>query len=358
MKHIAHLSLLAGLAIVGGLVATATPGSAAAGLLVVHQGESVQQAVDTARPGDVILLGPGTYRGSVSISVPGLTIRGSGSRTVIVPGAAPRGNACAAAGHGVCVTGTPAHPVSDVRIESLSVRGFRKNGILGENTDRMQVRDVLAVNNGAYGIAQENSTRGRLRDNEARGNKEAGIFLGDTQDARGTVVTDNRTSGGMVGILARRVQKIDIRQNRITGNCGGIFVVHDGKKPVAGYLTIRDNLVYRNNAYCAARPPRTYIQGSGIVLVGAEHSVVAGNEVTGHRGASHLSGGIVLVRSVAGGPSNGNLIRNNVSLDNTPGDLVHHDGGIGNRFAGNVCGGGRSADGASEFHCQTLRHRR
>ncbi len=53
---------------------------------VVHPGESVQAAVDAARPGDTVFLMPGTYRGTVRIGTSDVTLRGSGAgQTVLAP---------------------------------------------------------------------------------------------------------------------------------------------------------------------------------------------------------------------------------------------------------------------------------
>ncbi|MBO0915661.1 hypothetical protein J1C73_15550, partial [Streptomyces laculatispora] len=73
---------------------TAVPSvpAAAAGGHVVYPGQSIQAAVDSAKPGDTIVVRPGTYRESVLISTPGLTLRGSGDRTVIVPGTSRAGS--------------------------------------------------------------------------------------------------------------------------------------------------------------------------------------------------------------------------------------------------------------------------
>src|SRR5437763_15913671 len=62
-------------AVAGGL-ATAPP-AGASDLHLVHQGESIQAAVDAARPGDPVLIGPGVYRESVVIKESGVTLRGS-----------------------------------------------------------------------------------------------------------------------------------------------------------------------------------------------------------------------------------------------------------------------------------------
>lgn len=54
---------------------TAPPAHAAT-VRVVHPGQSIQQAVDGARPGDTILVLPGTYHESVLLTASDVTLRG------------------------------------------------------------------------------------------------------------------------------------------------------------------------------------------------------------------------------------------------------------------------------------------
>src|SRR5438093_1160470 len=76
-------------------------------------------------------------------------------------------------------------------------------------------------------------------------------------------------------------------------------------------------------------------RGGGVVLVGGEVAGVSGSWVGGIRGGSHLSGGIVMVRSIAGGPASRNVVSGNVVTGNAPADVASRDGGVGNQFSGN-----------------------
>ncbi|GAB2714180.1 right-handed parallel beta-helix repeat-containing protein [Kitasatospora kifunensis] len=314
---------------------------------VVHPGQSIQRAVDGARPGETILVLPGTYRESVRITTSELTLRGSGRKSVITrgpDGASGSAAACAKAGHGICVTGTEGHRLTDVRIESLTVSGFSKNGISASQTDGMSVRHVLAEKNGQQGISQEKSIRGRFQENESRGNGQSGIFLaniadgkGGAIDTEGAVISDNTLTGNRIGVVVRRLRNLTVEQNSITGNCGGVFIVGDDGRPRAGDLSVRRNTVDRNNKYCAPSDRLPYIQGTGIVLTGVEQTRVTRNEIKDNVGASPLSGGIVLFRSYVGGLSAGNTISANTVQGNGPADLADRDGGPGNTFTGNTC---------------------
>ncbi|MGP4000596.1 right-handed parallel beta-helix repeat-containing protein [Streptomyces sp. 8N706] len=406
-NHMKRLGVVTAVVVTG--LGTA-PAASADSRLHVRPGESIQKAVDAAQPGDTITIAPGTYRESVEITTSNVTLRGSGTGTILKPAVTkaktksskpkPKTskatkaktsktktskakataskaktakataskvktakatakanksttkravNACATAGNGICVSGTAKNPVDNVRIRSLTVTGFKKNGIWATDTDGLDVRRVTASNNGQWGIAQQKSTRGVFRLNTARDNAESGIFVANTVereggsiDTHGAVIRGNTLTGNRIGVTIRRVRNLVVRGNTLTGNCGGVFVVGDESKPRAGALTIRGNYVAENNKYCKGNSRLPYIQGSGIVLTGAEETLVKGNMVRGHVGESPLSGGIVLFPSFVGAKNERNVISYNVSLGNKPADLVDADTGT-NTFNRNVCGVSKKA---------------
>jgi len=358
MKCLAGITVTTATAL--GLAAAPTAASGQRDL-VVHPGESIQSAVDAAQPGDTVMVLAGTYRESVLITKPGLTLRGAGERTVITPAAAqaPKAtkatkgaeeakaaHACATGGNGVCVIGTKGNTVDDVRIRSLTVSGFDKSGIWASWTDGLSVRRVTAGENGTWGIAQERSTRGDFRNNTATGNGDAGIFVansvseeGGATDTGGTLVVDNSVSGNRIGVTARRVRNLVIDGNTLTGNCSGVFVVGDESKPAAGAMTISGNRIVENNKFCPATPRLTAIQGSGIVLTGSEATVVRSNVIRDNVGSTPLSGGILLFKSFVGALNTDNTISRNLVQGNKPADLADRDtSGTGNTFVSNTCG--------------------
>ncbi|MEU2108543.1 nitrous oxide reductase family maturation protein NosD [Streptomyces sp. NPDC087659] len=310
----------------------------------VVPGESIQLAVDRARPGDTIDIAPGVYRESVLIRKSDLTLRGAGDRTVLLPSTAKATHVCGLGGNGICVIGTDAKPATNVRIHSLTVSQFKKNGIWASRTNKLSVREVTAAANGNWGIAQERSLRSEIRGNAARDNAESGIFVSNTIDTeagaintRRTVVMDNLLAGNRIGITVRRLRNLYVNNNVVTGNCAGMFVVGDEGVPRTGDLTVRGNRVHHNNKSCAktARLPR--IQGAGIVLTGVEGATVASNAVWSNVGTSPFSGGIVLFKSIVGAPNSGNVIKSNMLVGNRPADLANRDTGTGNTFSGNYC---------------------
>ncbi|NNN31079.1 DUF1565 domain-containing protein [Streptomyces sp. S3(2020)] len=345
--HIA--SLACATAITGAGLCAAPPVAADHMIHVVFPGDSIQTAVDTAKPGDTVLLTPGTYRQSVKVTTPDLTLRGMGRTTVLKPAATKpattrAAESCGEGGNGICVVGKKDKDIEGVTIASLTVTGFSKAGVFAVGTDGLTVRNVTAVENGVWGIAQERSVRSVLRKNTARDNGDAGLFLANTvrseegaTDTEGTVVEGNLLEGNRIGVTVRRLRNLTVAHNRISGNCAGVFVVGDENKPRAGALTVRDNRIARNNKSCPKTARLDALQGSGIVLTGAEDTLVTRNRVTDNAGASSLSGGIVLFKSFVGTTSVRNRITDNVLEGNAPADLVNTDTGEGNTFQGNSC---------------------
>ncbi|MET8170450.1 right-handed parallel beta-helix repeat-containing protein [Streptomyces sp. NPDC005329] len=367
--HIAYLACTAALM---GTGLGAAPPVADHTVHVVHPGESIQKAVDAAQPGDTVLLTHGTYHESVDVSTPGLTLRGVGRGTVLEPaaGASTAGTAtstapstapstgsdaskgskgtkaatsCAASGNGICVVGTKDHNVDGVTIASLKVTGFAKTGVYATEADGLTVRRVTAEKNGVWGIATEQSVHGLFHDNTARDNGDAGLFLANSvkeelgaTDTEGTVVEHNRLEGNRIGVTVRRLRNLTLAGNQLTGNCAGVFVVGDENKPKAGFVTVRDNRIERNNKSCPKTARLDALQGSGIVLTGAEDSLVTHNVIKDNVGKSPLSGGIVLFKSFVGTTSDRNRISDNLLRGNSP-DLVNTDTGKGNTFEDNSC---------------------
>ncbi|MEU6476264.1 right-handed parallel beta-helix repeat-containing protein [Streptomyces sp. NPDC047017] len=347
-----HISLLVGVsaaALVGSGVAAAAPASFARTLLV-HPGESIQKAVDSARPGDTVLVLSGTYRQSVRITTPGLTLRGMGRSTVLEPAAKATGD-CGKRGNGICVAGTKSKRLMGVTVSRLRLTGYPRAGLVAVGADGLTVRHVTSEKNTVWGFAEERSEHSTYEGDTARDNGDAGLFLANTitaeqgaADSKETLISHNLLVGNRIGVTVRRLRDLTVAANEITGNCAGVFVVGDENKPKAGAVTVRDNRVVQNNKYCAKTERLPFLQGSGIVLTGAEKSEITDNTVAQNSGTSPLSGGIVLYKSFVGATSDNNLISGNALEGNAPADLVDQESAQrGNTFRDNSCAASRPA---------------
>jgi hypothetical protein len=338
-----------GIALGSGTAASAS----ASGTIVVGPGQSIQAAVNAASPGDTVLVLPGVYHQSVQIRTDGITLRGSGAfggGTVLVPPKKFPNTLCNGAfgPTGVCIlaksvnpsNGAVLVPVSNDTVTGLLVSGFPANGVFGYGTDGMRVTRVVATNDGDYGISRFVSTQTVFADDTAIGNDEAGFYVGDSPDAD-TVVRDDRAFGNEFGIFVRHAREVLVTDNFASGNCEGVMILDDGQPGGVGNVTVVDNRVWSNNKFCAKHGDTPVnLQGGGILLLGATHSLVTHNTVTGNSGAQINSGGIVVVSAKAltkGSNPNFDTVAFNTASRNHPADLIWDGTGVGVRFTGNAC---------------------
>jgi parallel beta helix pectate lyase-like protein len=334
-------------------VGSAASASAASKTIVVGPGQSIQAAVNRANPGDTVLVKPGVYHQGVQIRTSHITLRGSGDfrgGTVLEPPASPAKTLCNRLNRGatgVCVlatrvnpkTGEVITPVSNVTVTALVVTGFPASGVFGYGTDDLRVTRVAAINDGAYGISRFESEETVFANDIAIGNDEAGFYVGDSPFAD-TVVRGNLAIGNQFGIFIRHARHVTVTGNHIRGNCQGILVLDDGERGGAGNATIEHNSVNKNNKLCPPSEDAPALQGGGILLLGATHTLVAGNSVAGNTGKQLNSGGIVVASAKPlGGRSDPNFdtIAHNTAFRDHPADLLWDGTGTGVTFTGNHC---------------------
>ena len=338
-----------GIALISGTAASASTSNT----IVVGPGQSIQAAVDRAHPGDTVLVKPGVYHQSVQIRKNGITLRGSGDfygGTVIVPPKSIPKTLCnqAFGPTGICIlaknvdvkTGAVITPVRNDTVTALLVKGFPGNGVFGYGTVGMRVLRVAAINNGEYGISRFESRNTLFAHDIAVGSNEAGFYVGDSPHAD-TVVRDNKAYGNALGIFIRHARHILVKDNRVSGNCQGILVLDDGQPGGAGNTSVVHNSVSKNNKFCPKNEEAPPLQGGGILLLGATHSLVAHNGVFGNSGKQFNSGGIVVLSAHAitkGSNPDFDTIAHNIAFRNHPADLIWDGTGVGVRFKANHCG--------------------
>src|SRR6266540_2289728 len=126
---------------------------------------TIQKAVDAAKPGDLVLVGPGVYREEVKVRTPSLVLRGRDRNQVIVDGEYKRANAISVTADGVAV-------------ENLTVRNGKVNGLFWTGVKGYRASFVSAVNNEVYGIYAFDSVDGLMERSWASGSYDAGFYIG------------------------------------------------------------------------------------------------------------------------------------------------------------------------------------
>jgi hypothetical protein len=315
----------------------------------VHAGQSIQAAIDAAKPGDTILVDPGVYNENLTITTNGLKLRGAGEGSTILDGAGtPDGS------DGIDVfgqfdsSGNPTTPVEGVKIDGFTIRHFSGFGVLLVNAKNPTVSNSEAAGNGSYGISGFVLSGVTFSANVSHDNGDPGFYVGDSPNADAKLVGNtsyrNGVGGGEgFGFLLRDSSYGDVRGNTAYGNCAGMVFVDSGENPAPEtHWNVEHNLVWGNDGFCpgGGGPPPT--SGIGIAVFGGQEIHVHGNTALSNvpSGPSIASGGIVVISFAAGGGSDpsrdtidGNSAHGNVSYD------IFWDGsGSKNKFNHNDCG--------------------
>ncbi|MFB7470056.1 right-handed parallel beta-helix repeat-containing protein [Kitasatospora sp. NPDC056184] len=303
---------------------------------------TVQKAVDVAREGDTVLIGPGTYRESVRVTRPNVVVRGTDRSAVVLDGGLKLANGITATGPGTVV-------------ENLTVHGYLANGVLftGVTDEKLQQRGaggsaydpldterfppvvgfratrVTAYNNGLYGIYAFDARDGVIEESYASGHADSGIYVGQCKPCN-TLVRGNTVERNAVGIeLTNASDNLSILGNRAAGNRVGVTVNSNDLEALAPQraAVIAGNVVVDNNAADSPQQADGGF-GIGIGIGGGTANRVERNLVRGNRAAG------VIITDPAGHPASGNRVEGN-QVNGNGADLVLGSVDPGNCFSGN-----------------------
>lgn len=338
-------------ATLGGCVLLGLAPAAGAKTIEVTQGQSIQTAVNSAVAGDTVLVKAGVYRENVVVKTSNITIQGQSA--VLAAPQTPGPNGCPEFGapptavDGFCIagnvdlaTGVVSSYVEGVTITGFQISDFPASGIVAFGARNAVFQGNRAVDNAEYGIAAFVSTGTQILDNSTERSGEAGIYVGDSPEAR-AVVDGNLTRDNFIGIFVRDAILGTIRNNRSTENCVGVLFLADSPGP-AGAMTVAKNSISKNTKACAANEEEQQlpVSGIGIALFGANGVTIKKNTILDNRptGPTAFQGGVVVSKGDPNGtaPEN-NVIKGNRIQRNQP-DLSWDKSGAGNVFKNNKCG--------------------
>ena len=205
---------------------------------------AIETAFIDATPGDVIMLHAGTYHLPLGLSVtqPGVTIRGEGQDTTVLSFAGQLDGA-----QGLLATG------DDFTIEDLAIEDTEGDGIKTEGNKRVAFRRIRvewttgpATDNGGYGIYPVQCKDVLIEDSVVKGASDSGIYVGQSNNI---VVHRNRVEQNVAGIEIENSFDADVYDNIATNNAGGLLVFNlPGLEVENGARTrVFNNQVYDNN---------------------------------------------------------------------------------------------------------------
>ena len=316
---------------------------------------TIQAAVNAAQPGDTVVVPPGVYRESVTVTKSGITLTGSRAAVIDATGFT----------NGVFVNGgainqgpppsCPQPGLSNVTVSGLTIRNATRTGIRLVGVDGFEVSGGRYSNNGLYAVFPICSSHGLVAGNEASGTRDAALYVGSSDSVD---LTHNQVTSSVVGVEVENSTNIAVTENRVTDNAAGIiaFVLPRRPVPVTDEVLIANNVVTANNRdnpfpVDQTNPVSLIPGGTGVLSAGADHVTIARNTVLGNR-----TGGIAVVDQplaaidprVEPNPDGNRVVSNTVlrngadpDTDRSPvpgADLIYNGTGTGNCFADNVFG--------------------
>jgi hypothetical protein len=314
------------------------PGGFADTVRVPRDEPTIQQAVDVAQPGGMVLIAPGVYLEEVTVTTPYITIRGMDRNSTIIDGEFERS------------IGIHVIEADGVTIENLTSRNHLSSGFRWTSVHGYWGSLLTAYNNGEHGVFAYDSDWGQFDRSYASGSADSGFSIGrcdpchaviaDVLAEHNTLGYSGTNAGGdlaivnsewrfnMSGIVPNTLDSEDLPPQRdalIAGN-----FVHDNNLPT----TDTDHL-------------ETSAFGTGILIAGGEDNQVVGNLVENHE-----SYGIAVLPNLDQSlwVTSGNEIRDNVVAASGGADLA-----LGAPAAGGDCFSGNAAKTSAPPAIELLR---
>lgn len=303
------------------MVLAIVPGSSWAKVIVVHPGDVIQKAVDSADPGDIIHIKPGVYTGApgkeavFTVKKSGITIRGSTDALIDASGFK----------YGILVgedaeltaEGCPPVTVKNFNIQGLTIRNADDTALKLVGVDGFSITRGVYLDNKEYGPFPVCSQNGQIAKNFASGHGDAAIYVGNDDHV---AVRNNTATHSLIGVEIENSADCIVRDNHVSGNTGGILVVAlpGLPKPFTKNVLIRNNEIVENNYPISESEIDLLPVGTGILNLGSDNVTIRNNKIIGNDtvGVALIGNPLVFSDPRLEPFVDGNSVRNNTIRDN------------------------------------------
>ncbi|MGQ0848316.1 MAG: right-handed parallel beta-helix repeat-containing protein [Actinomycetota bacterium] len=241
-------------------------------LRVPEDQPTIQQAVDMALPGDLVLIGAGLYQEAIEVNTPGLVIRGVDRNRVVIDAGNRAENVIDVYSDGVAV-------------ENLTVKNGIANGVYWGAVRGYRASYVTAIDNGDYGIYAFDSSDGLFEYSYASGSPDSGFYIGQCDPCQAVIdhVVSEWNGLGYSGTNASG--ELYIINSVWRYNAAGIVpnTLDSELLPPFHDVTIAGNVIHDNsNRKAPVKSAPWSGLGNGIILAGGNSSTVIRNLVFNH----------------------------------------------------------------------------
>jgi parallel beta-helix repeat protein len=243
----------------------------------------IQTMLLEVEPGETVAFPPGRWRvdGELSLTVPGVTIKGSGMDRSILSFAGQTVGA-----QGMLITGDD-FTIQDLGLEDSPGDLLKIEGVNGVTIRRVRAEWTRGPHsgNGAYGLYPVQCQNVLIEGSVAIAASDAGIYVGQSDNI---VVTGNRAEQNVAGIEIENSTRADVFANEAVGNTGGVLVFNLPGLPMANGSGTRvfDNHIHANNEPNFA-PIGNIVgkvpTGTGIAILAAREIEIFGNTIEHHK---------------------------------------------------------------------------
>ena len=234
---------------------------------------TIQEAVDAAAEGSLILISPGTYNEAVDVTTDNLVIRGTDRNKVILDGKFELEN-------GVRILGA-----GGVAVENLTAQNYTGNGVFWTGVDGYRGSYLTTIKNGDYGVYAFGSVNGIIEEVYASGSPDAGVYIGQCFPCNAHVRNVLSEWNGLGYSGTNSGGNLFITDSIWRNNRAGIVPnsgSYEGCAPETE-TTVVGNLVYDNNNDKTGAIANALLgQGNGILIAGGIGNVIERNRVWSH----------------------------------------------------------------------------